>query len=274
MIIEPFRTDDIVPFVKLATAEGWVAEPWEFEFLLSEFPQGCFTAREYNGEPAGYVTSLRHERSGWIGNLIVSKEKRGQGGGKRLFASALHALKSADVETFWLTASKSGQSLYEKYGFIGIDSINRWVGTGRGQGGAHDVPSEKDTVVGLAYDLDSQSWGDRRSQLLDVTARRGVIRGDASGFLVQQPCGNAVQLGPFSALNTSAAERLFEDAVNAIASVTKVLLDAPASNGTADRLYSRNNMRIAGSNVLMYAGTKPEYRPELIHGLATMGSCG
>ena len=50
MTIDPFRTEDIAPFLNLAAAEGWVAEPWEFEFLLSEFSQGCFAARGDDGE--------------------------------------------------------------------------------------------------------------------------------------------------------------------------------------------------------------------------------
>ena len=37
MRIEPFRGDDIEPFLKLAAEEGWLAEPWEFEFLLRSF---------------------------------------------------------------------------------------------------------------------------------------------------------------------------------------------------------------------------------------------
>jgi hypothetical protein len=33
-------------------------------------------------------------------------------------------------------------------------------------------------------------------------------------------------------------------------------------------------MRVTGSTELMYAGVKPDYRPEMLYGLATMGSCG
>jgi ribosomal protein S18 acetylase RimI-like enzyme len=274
MTIEPFRTDDIAPFLKLAATENWVSDQWEFEFLLSGFSQGCFAAREDNGETAGFVTSLRHERSGWIGNLIVAEEFRGQGIGAKLFSHALEALQSIGVDTIWLTASPSGTPLYEKYGFSSIDTIIRWVGTGRQRNAAPFGIHEPDGLVGSSLDLDAQAWGDRRKTVLETTARRGKLVQNESGFLVLQPCGASVQFGPFSALDAATAECLFADAATTMASGTTVVLDAPASNRSALRLFNHKKMKIAGTTSLMYAGKNPEYRPELIYGLATTGSCG
>jgi hypothetical protein len=107
-----------------------------------------------------------------------------------------------------------------------------------------------------------------------MTARRGKLVQNESGFLVLQPCGASVQFGPFSALDAATAECLFADAATTLASGTTVVLDAPASNRSALQLFNRSKMKIAGRNSLMYAGKKPEYRPELIYGLATTGSCG
>ena len=274
MTIEPFRPADIVPFLKLAAGENWVAEPWEFEHLLSEFSQGCFSAHGDFGERTGFVTSLRHDRSGWIGNLIVAEHVRGVGVGEALFRKALEALQLAGVKTIWLTASKSGRSLYEKYGFSSVDTIIRWIGTGRQRHAAHVATPERAALAGSSYDLDAHAWGDRREMLLDRTVRRGWLQQNDAGFIVQQPCGDAVQFGPFSAADIGSAERFFEEASRTVTLGTKFLLDAPVSNRAALRLFNRRKMRIAGSNILMYAGKKPEYRPELIYGLATMGSCG
>ena len=114
MTIEPFRADDIAAFLKMAVAEGWVADSREFVFLLAVFPEGCFCIRDSDGKGIAFVTSLRHEKSGWIGNLIVAEEFRGQGLGEALFRKAMEALHAAGVRTFWLTASKMGKSLYER----------------------------------------------------------------------------------------------------------------------------------------------------------------
>lgn len=274
MILEPFRTEDITFFLRLAAEEGWVAEAWELEFLLSRFPQGCCAARTDSGETAGFVTSLRHERSGWIGNLIVRPEYRGRGIGEALFRMALERLRESGVETVWLTASKAGMPLYRKSGFTRIDTIIRWSGNGRQQHAAPRAMAAGTAVDPLLNDIDGLVWGDRRAALLSVTAGRGRLMRRESGFVVIQPCGDAWQLGPFSAPGYRTADALLKTALHAIPYETPVCLDAPASNRTALLLFNRSRMRISGSAELMYAGVKPAYRPELLYGLATMGSCG
>lgn len=274
MIIEPFKMEHVEAFLRLAAAEQWVADPWEFEFQLSSFPQGCFVASMDNGEAAGFVTSLRHERSGWIGNLVVEEKQRGKGIGEKLFAAALGALQTAAVETFWLTASRSGTPLYEKYGFSCIDTIIRWVGGGRQRHASVDFHGTGKRLDPAGADVDSKAWGDRRDALLAVTAGRGRLLQDGSGFISLQPCGDSVQIGPFLAVDSGSATHLFESASGSVTVGTKVFVDAPISNRAALHLFNRKRMKIAGSNLLMYAGKKPHYRPELIYGLASMGSCG
>ncbi|HEX9078883.1 MAG TPA: GNAT family N-acetyltransferase [Desulfuromonadaceae bacterium] len=274
MTIEPFSRDDIPTFLDLAATEGWVAEAWEFDFLLAAFPEGCFCARDDAGEGIAFVTSLRHGRSGWIGNLIVRADYRGRGIGEALFMRTLNALGEAGVETFWLTASKLGKSLYEKHGFSSIDTIIRWTGFGRKRHGGHDPHEESDEAVTSVSAIDYQAWGDRRDALLAATVGRGRLLLRDSAFLVIQPCGDARQFGPFSALDGATAEHLLDDALLAVPSTARVYLDSPASNRGALRHLNRRRMRISGSNELMYAGSKPDYRPEFIYGLATMGSCG
>ena len=272
MTIGPFCTGDIAPFLELATAENWVAESWEFEFLLATFPQGCLAARDDNGKCTGFVTSLRHGNSGWIGNLIVVPEYRGQGIGEQLFLGARESLRSAGVETFWLTASTSGRSLYEKHGFNSIDTIVRWVGTGR-QRRLAQSPGDCSASPSL-HDTDRHTWGDRRNELLAATIGRGRLLHNESGFLVIQPCGNSVQFGPFSSRECSSAVNLFDAAIQSVAPGTRFLVDAPASNRSAFRLFNRRKMHVVGSTTLMVAGRRPAYRADYLYGLATMGSCG
>lgn len=274
MTIDHFCSVDIDPFLKLAALEGWMAEPWEFEFLLAEFSQGCFAARGDDGKKVGFVTSLRHERSGWIGNLIVAPECRGKGIGEALFKKVMDTLFNSGVETIWLTASKSGMPLYQKFGFNHIDTIVRWKGNGRQRITGQETEADGVTDYSLLNDIDSLAWGDRRGALVKVTASRGRVLQQEAGFVVLQKCGNDRQLGPYCAVGYGAADALLKMALNSIPFGTKICLDAPASNRTALQLFNRNRFRITGSNELMYAGVKPAYQPEYIYGLATMGSCG
>ncbi len=274
MTIRPFHAVDITDFLNLALREQWVVEAWEFEFLLSEFPEGCFSALTESGETAGHVTSLLHERSGWIGNLIVAVEFRGKGLGEALFNKALVALQDAGAQTIWLTASPEGRSLYEKHGFKKIDSIIRWTGSGRQRHAGHELQSETSVLSESAKKIDYHVWGDRRDALLLTTVARGGLLDEQSGFMVTQACGNSVQFGPFAAFDSLTAERLLNTALGKIPFGSKIYLDSPVSNHAALRMFNRRGLRIAGKTELMYAGTKPEYCAELLYGLATMGSCG
>ena len=123
-------------------------------------------------------------------------------------------------------------------------------------------------------DIDCQGWGDRRDALLAATAGRGILLREESGFVAIQPCSDARQFGPFTALDSGTAARLLDAALCSIQPGTKICLDSPASNRAALRMFSRRRLRISGSTVLMYAGVRPDYRPGLLYGLATMGSCG
>lgn len=268
-MIEAFRTTDVRRFMELANTERWVAEPWEFAFLLSAFPEGCFISSDETGRAAGFVTSIRHDRSGWIGNLIVSRERRGKGIGQELFAGALSALRLAGVETVWLTASKQGKSLYEKHGFASIDTIVRWTGEGRGMAVATPYPGGS-----LEHEIDRLGWDDRRDALLEAIRGRGEVLSDIGAMAIIQPCGHAVQIGPFASLDPPKAASLLEAALAAIPSGVKVHIDAPAGNLAVFKLLQKRGFRSQGSNELMYAGTKPAYQPEYVYGLASMGSMG
>lgn len=274
MTVEPFRPEDVAEFLKMATAENWVVEPWECAFLLEAFPEGCFCMRDCAGKAIAFVTSLQHERSGWIGNLIVAEGYRGQGRGEGLFRKAMESLQAVGVSTFWLTASNSGRSLYEKYGFKSLDAVIRWSGNGRQRHAGHARHANSDDPLTSVSFIDSQTWGDRRDALLAVIAGRGQLLLEGTGFIVMQPCGTAVQLGPFSALGGSAADHLLTAALGAVSEETRVYIDAPLSNSSAVRLFRRRGMQITGRTELMYAGIRPAYQPGLLYGLATMGSCG
>lgn len=274
MRIAPFHRNDLPRFLALAHGEGWVAEEWEFDFLMKEFPEGCLSMADDKGEGIAFITALKHGTSGWLGNLIVAKEVRRRGHGEVLFRRALGLLRDSGAQTVWLTASATGKSLYERYGFRNIDTIVRWTGSGR-----RDVPASPDVAVPACTNeailgIDRETWDDRRDALLEATVGRGILLQNTAGFVVVQPSGNNWQVGPFSATDHSTAGLLLEAALSVVPSGAKVCVDAPARNSEASHLFAHSGMQPSGINSLMYTGTAPAYRPELLYGLATMGSCG
>jgi GNAT superfamily N-acetyltransferase len=268
MQIESFRHADIDIFLELAEVEEWVCDRWEFEFLFRTFPRGCLAAKD--GErPIGFITSIKYGESGWIGNLLVRKELRGNGVGTMLMAKALAALSAAGAGTVWLTASRSGKPIYETLGFVAVDVVNRWVGTGIG--GQAPVP---ETITrGEMLAIDRAGWGDWRDTLIDAVVGRGRVLNVAGTFLVCQPCAGGLQIGPWSGTEQG-SQVLLGHALAAAEAGERIYLDVPIRNTVQTDLLLKKGFSIRGSTLLMCLGEATGYAPERIFALASMGSMG
>ena len=269
MALEAFRREDMGRFLTLAAAEGWITGPHEIDFLLTVFPKGCFCMQDETGAAVGFVTSLKHDRSGWIGNLIVEPDYRGRGIGETLFTQALTALQDAGAESVWLTASEMGRPLYEKRGFKCIDRVIRWAGQA---GGGGDYIGRDDVRFDTA--LDRLCWGDQRELLLQWITGRWTVVAVESAWAVIHPVAECVQIGPCAARDLHAAELVISGAMAALDAGKSVLCDAPSSNGLGVALFQKLGFRPQGETYLMNAGAKPDYRSSYLYGLATLGSCG
>ena len=266
-MVSPFLTADIEPFLALAGAEGWICGRWELEFLLKSFPAGCLVCREA-GRALAFVTSVAYGKSGWVGNLLVHPESRKRGLGRLLMEHSLAELAKSEVETTWLTASTKGAGLYRQLGFQSIDSVRRWAGSGLASQPAAPVTVDFHRV----RELDLLGWGDRRDALLQVTCGRGQLYLNPEAFLCSQPWDGAVQIGPWGSLTAEQAEPLFAAAL--AGARERVFLDVPAGNRAAEALLTEHGFSVQGSNLLMYLGATPKYRPENVYALASMGSMG
>jgi ribosomal protein S18 acetylase RimI-like enzyme len=263
----PFLETDIAPFLAMAKEEGWICDQWEFAFLLQSFPQGCFVCRE-QGRPVGYITSVKYGRSGWIGNLLVHEDARRRGVGRGLMESTVSALLKAGVETVWLTASEKGAGLYQKLGFVQIDSIMRW--TGKGAGSEQLKPAALD--LESFREVDRAGWGERRDTLLQTTCCRGRLYSSSGGFLCCQQWDDGIQVGPWGCLIGAQAGQLLDQALSGAGE--RVFLDVPAGNLSAAALLVKRGFAVKGSSALMYLGAEPKYKPKNIFALASMGSMG
>lgn len=266
MQIATFTPDDIHPFLDLAKDEGWISTRRELAFLLERSPDGCLVCHE-QGKPVGFVTAMRHGRSGWIGNLLVGAANRGRGIGSALFTQAMEVLQRNGVTTTWLTASSAGRPIYERNGFRCCDRIRRW----EREGGSSDQTDAKAAVRTDWQEIDYLGWGDARNDLLEYAAGDGGAIGAEEGFLMLQRLGNGHQIGPFGALNPQTAEQLLEQALQGAG---RMLVDVPLANRYAGRLLTPRSFEVIGEVDLMYAGQPPAYHPECIYGLASMGSMG
>lgn len=269
MGIDRFRHTDMEQFLEMADEEGWICDRWELEFLLPAFPAGCLAWRD-GSRPIAFVTAIKYGRSGWIGNLIVSPLLRGQGTGSALMRAALAALEAAGTETVWLTASEAGRPIYEKLGFLAVDTVYRW--RGRGVAGSMELRNVPDLAAVKA--IDRAGWGDYRDAIFPPLDGKGELFSASDGFLCRNSYDGGVQLGPWGCLTPETARRLLEQALHSAGEAAATFLDMPGNNREGAKLLSLSGFGIAGNTLLMYRGKRPAYRPELIYGLASMGSFG
>ena len=182
--------------------------------------------------------------------------------------SAVSALLTAGVKTVWLTASEKGAGLYRRLGFTQIDTINRWSGQGSLNRSLKPAPLEIESVRAV----DRVGWGDWREALLKATCGRGRLYTSSGGFLCCQQWEFGTQIGPWGCLIGKQAGQLLDQAL--AAGDERLFLDVPAGNFAAGTLLAMRGFAVTGSNLLMYLGDDPPYRPGNIYALASMGSMG
>ncbi len=99
------------------------------------FPTTFFVA-DREGAIIGYTIGarLQHDPArAWIIRLAVGEEERRKGIGRELVAAVTEALRRMGVREVLLSVSPdnlAARSLYEKFGFIGIDYHGDYFGSG------------------------------------------------------------------------------------------------------------------------------------------------
>ncbi len=72
---------------------------------------------ELDGKVVGCANGLCHGNAGWLGNIIVLPETRGQGIGQALTRRLVEFFHNQGIVHQVLTATKLGEPVYRKLGF-------------------------------------------------------------------------------------------------------------------------------------------------------------
>lgn len=265
-------TADWDMFFRLADAERWrvpaverrlFAGPWQASALALVDDRDC----------CGLVTAVAHERSGWIGNLIVPPLLRGHGYGALLFTAALASLERCGLASVWLTASPLGQPIYEKSGFRVVDEIERWVL--HMPAGAAGNRTSATADADMLHACDMAAWGEERTLLLEALEDTGRVFavGDTVALLQQEP-GLQV-IGPWYSPSACprANRRLLEQLVAAAAPGGDLIVDLLASSPVRP-LLDAAGFGNTGRNALMVRGEGDTADLSMMVSLASLGSVG
>jgi ribosomal protein S18 acetylase RimI-like enzyme len=172
-------------------AEGWINETRQsFDGFYARDPAGCLVA-EVAGQRVGICVATAYETHGFVGELIVIPEARGQGIGARLLDRAIAYLRGRGVRNILLDGVVAAVPLYERAGFRKVCRSLRFSGTLAGRPHAHVramLRADLDAVLAL----DREAFGQGRRFFLErrltlypelclVLLRDGAVAGYVMG---------------------------------------------------------------------------------------------
>ncbi len=258
---------DLVPlFVDATQRENWGYTADDVLRMMRWYPDGFLVGRA-GDDVVAMVTAFPYGHLGWIGNVIVLGEHRGQGRGREVLEAAESYLRAKGCRTISLYAYLRTHDFYTKYGYREVAEIH-WYSAAGGRlkqpaaGSASDGQGRRPAIhpVGpddveavLAYDA-KMFRGDRSRLLRDLLGHPRTIAlvaetrpaGGVAGFLIAKRYGKDVEIGPWMAETESVGRAL-------LALVTPSLAAAGGAIGAAVPAGNRDAValvREAGFDVM------------------------
>jgi GNAT superfamily N-acetyltransferase len=210
--VRPAAIDDIKEMSGVLERAGLSsAGPEVLEFNLTSPSSQMFVGCR-DGLVVGVAGCLRFGRTGWLGNVAVDDDVRGQGLGRAISETAVDWLQQAGVETVLLTATKLGQPIYERLGFAdeGV-SYGIWEQQQAPILGCDRSATVQSGQIDEVIRQDADATGeDRRSYLAPFADRVRVVAAcPQAGYRVALPWGG----GPVIAASRAAARPLILDMI-------------------------------------------------------------
>ena len=251
-----------IPFaIEITETEGWGYAAADFRRLQRLDSKGCIVAVS-GGKRIGLTTAISYGKVGWVGNVIVAPESRGQGIGAELIRRAVAHLRDEGAETVRLNAYLNRVRFYEDLGFKGEYENVRFAGTASG-GSVAPVGYSPPVNLDRAISFDKRFFGASRTRLLSslwnefpdtfISLGGGKIR----GYIVGQVSAGSCEIAPWVVDPSApgAAKELWGMLEPRIGGVT-VGFAAPAASRTALAAARWLRLKPVFRTLRMYCGRR------------------
>lgn len=234
LTIRTMNESDLESARQLSTSVGWnqIAADWHRMLLLE--PNGCFVAEEC-GEVIGSTLCCTFGSVAWLAMVIVREDHRGCGLGRDLVKTGLDYASQQSIKTVRLDATRLGEAVYRKLGFIPQFELVRMGGIIRASAVSHatvhHVVSADESQFEQILRLDQDGTKTDRGKLLlrlfsEWTPLIAVSNlGQIDGFLASREGRLSTQFGPMSGTETAAGDLLWHALKNSCDE--SVIVDIP-----------------------------------------------
>ena len=225
---------DLSAALMLSTSVGWnqIAADWQRMLLLE--PDGCFVA-EQNGEIVGTTLCCTFGPVAWLAMVIVREDQRGCGLGRELVRTGLDYARQKGARTIRLDATRLGEAVYRKLGFVPQFELVRMGGIVRSPTSSnvpvHQIASATPAQFEEIILLDQAGTRTDRGKLLlrlfsEWSPWLAISSaGQIDGFLASRQGRLSTQFGSMSGTESAAMDLLNHALTNSCGQ--PVILDVP-----------------------------------------------
>ena len=261
-------TDDVSQMSGVLRRAGLSsAGPALLEFNLATPGTQMFLACQ-GDRVVGVACCVFFGRTGWLGNVAVEDDVRGQGLGSKLSQQAVDCVRRAGAQTVLLTATDLGKPIYERLGFTdeGV-SYGVWEQRSTPTLACDRSATVQTSGIEDVIKQDAAATGeDRRSYLAPfVDGARVPAEPGRHGYWVGLPWGG----GPIIASSPASARPLIVDMIRASPGSR---LAFPEVNAHGGALAVSLGFQLARRVRRMRLGPPvPGYRPGTIYNVFSLG---
>lgn len=173
--IQELKSGDL-KYISPLTPEGWYDVTFVYEMHLNQdyfFPIKLVVENKL----VGVAELVINGKNGWLGNIIVSKDFRNQGFGKKLTERLVEIAKAKNCESIYLLATPLGKPVYQKLGF---QENGKYLFYKKGevnfpQGKNESIIPFEEKYRKEIFDLDKKAMGEDRSKILALHLTQSFV---------------------------------------------------------------------------------------------------
>ena len=190
--IETLLAEDL-KYISALTPVGWYDVTPLYEMHLNQdyfFPIKLVIENKV----IGVGELIINDKNGWLGNIIVSKDFRSQGLGKKLTKRLIEIAKAKGCESIYLLATPLGKFVYQKLGF---QEKGKYLFFEKGEKNIElEKNNESENIIPYneifkdqIFELDKKAIGEDRSKVLALQVEQSFVykkpnENNISGFFI------------------------------------------------------------------------------------------